>query len=305
MARENEKSIAAELQLQGQIEGLMSTISSNQTEVNNTLAYKLQCKIQNIHPTQIKVADGTSITCDNQISNFVWSIQGEEFTFPIRLLQVEGFHMVLVCDWLEAISHVEFDYKLRSIQFKRADRVVVLRALQKQAECTLISADSLYRMLGGQDQHDIAHIFSIHTDVQEYKSEAMVEDLLSQYSDVFAEPQGLPPLRGVEHHIILKERSIPKQIYPYRYSHTYKGEIEKIVQELLDNGMIRQSQSPFASSVLLVRKKDSTETSWKVKKKRNRRMRTTLQILDSVEEYPKLKQIGDLNTGDDIVPGSG
>lgn len=62
----------------------------------------------------------------------------------------------------------------------------------------------------------------------------------------------------MEHHILLKEDSIPKQMYPYRYSHTSKDEIEKMVKELLDTGVVRHSQSPFASLVLLVRKKYST-----------------------------------------------
>lgn len=166
--------------------------------------------------------------------------------------------MVLGCDWLEAISPVEFDYKLRSITFTKENKLVVLHALKKQAECTLISAASLYKMLGSADHHEFGHIFSLHAGVHTFKTAAPVEDLLAQFSDVFDEPQGLPPLRGVEHQIILKDGAVPKQIYPYRYSHAYKGEIEKIIQELLDTGTIRQSQSPFASPVLLVRKKDAT-----------------------------------------------
>lgn len=70
--------------------------------------------------------------------------------------------------------------------------------------------------------------------------------------------KGLPSVRGVEHQIVLKDDAIPKQFYPYRYSHTFKDEIKKIAQELLANGIIRRSQSPFAFPVLLVRKKDGT-----------------------------------------------
>ena len=45
---------------------------------------------------------------------------------------------------------------------------------------------------------------------------------------------------------------------PYRYSPLHKDEIERQVKELLSNGLITQSTSPFASPVLLVQKKDGT-----------------------------------------------
>lgn len=47
-------------------------------------------------------------------------------------------------------------------------------------------------------------------------------------------------------------------ITPYRHPKVYKDEIEKTIKELLDMEFIRRSSSPFASSVVLVKKKDGT-----------------------------------------------
>jgi hypothetical protein len=49
-------------------------------------------------------------------------------------------------------------------------------------------------------------------------------------------------------------------VKPYRYSPTQKDEIERQVKEMLTNGVIQPSLSPFASQVILVKKKDG---SWR------------------------------------------
>uniref|UniRef100_A0A2N9HQY9 RNA-directed DNA polymerase n=1 Tax=Fagus sylvatica TaxID=28930 RepID=A0A2N9HQY9_FAGSY len=92
-------------------------------------------------------------------------------------------------------------------------------------------------------------------------SEGDVQEVLEEFQTVFEEPQGLPPNRGHEHQIMLKAEAKPTSQRPYRYPFYQKGEIEKIVQELLESGCIRPSLSPFASPVLLVRKADG---SWRM-----------------------------------------
>lgn len=42
---------------------------------------------------------------------------------------------------------------------------------------------------------------------------------------------------------------------PYRHPHKFKEEIEKTIKELIEMGHIQPSSSPFASSVVLVKKK--------------------------------------------------
>ena len=67
---------------------------------------------------------------------------------------------------------------------------------------------------------------------------------------------GRPPERGVEHNIVLEEGTSPIQIPPYRHPKKFRDEIEKAIKELLELGLIRPSSSPYASLVVLVKKKD-------------------------------------------------
>jgi hypothetical protein len=56
----------------------------------------------------------------------------------------------------------------------------------------------------------------------------------------------------------LEEGVKPVITTPYRHPKKFKDEIEKAIKELLKMGHIRSSSSPFASFVVLVKKKDGT-----------------------------------------------
>lgn len=75
---------------------------------------------------------------------------------------------------------------------------------------------------------------------------------------MFATPTQLPPPRNQDHHIPLKPNSGPVNSHPYRCPIAHRAEIEKITKEMLEAGVIKASTSPFASPVLVVRKKDNT-----------------------------------------------
>ncbi|KZV58492.1 peroxidase 64 [Dorcoceras hygrometricum] len=82
-----------------------------------------------------------------------------------------------------------------------------------------------------------------------------LDGVLQLHERLFDEPRGLPPTRRQDHAIILKEGYGPVQVRPYLYAHHQKDEIEKMVTEMLQSGVIQPSCSPFSSSVILVKKR--------------------------------------------------
>jgi hypothetical protein len=82
--------------------------------------------------------------------------------------------------------------------------------------------------------------------------------VLHDHAVCFLTPKGLPPHRTYDHRITLLPGVQPVNVKPYRYSPQQKDEIERQIKDMLLQGIIRASQSPFASPVLLVRKKDGT-----------------------------------------------
>jgi hypothetical protein len=83
-------------------------------------------------------------------------------------------------------------------------------------------------------------------------------EIVSNYDDVFQVPKGLPPKRQVEHEIQLQQDVPLPNIGMYRLSILENAEINKQVQELIEQGVIRPSASPCGSPIILVPKKDGT-----------------------------------------------
>jgi len=87
-----------------------------------------------------------------------------------------------------------------------------------------------------------------------------IQHLLALYADVFQDPKTRPPQRSYDHSIPLQPGYVPVNSRPYHYSPQHKNKIESQVKKLLESGFITHSHSPFASLVLLVKKKDG---SWR------------------------------------------
>jgi hypothetical protein len=88
----------------------------------------------------------------------------------------------------------------------------------------------------------------------------VLSSLLQEFQDVFPDelPPGLPPLRGIEHRIdLIPGAPLPNKA-PYRINPEETKEIQRQVQQLIDNGHVRESLSPCAVPVILVPKRDGT-----------------------------------------------
>jgi hypothetical protein len=71
----------------------------------------------------------------------------------------------------------------------------------------------------------------------------------------------LPPPMDSDHKMKLKATSTPLNVRPYRVPQKQKEEVEKLIQEMLQDVVIRPSHSPYSSPAILVRKKDG---SWRL-----------------------------------------
>lgn len=99
---------------------------------------------------------------------------------------------------------------------------------------------------------------AVDTDLVGKERETLIE-LLSRYSDCFID--GVPTNRvttgKIKIELIDPHKTVQRR--PYRLSDVEKQIVREKISELLDAGVIRESSSPFASPILLVKKSDGSD----------------------------------------------
>ncbi|KAJ4772249.1 polyprotein [Rhynchospora pubera] len=185
------------------------------------------------------------------------------FKGAVRLLGVQGYDLILGMDWLSLHGPMTIDWKGGTVLLHKGDEQVTFTVQSEAAElhlCTEVLCPTTEGKKGNLMM--IAHISSITEGTcQSVPVPNLLQPILDQFNHVFQPPTGLPPHRSVDHTVPLIDSTKTISIRPYRYSYFQKMEIDKIIEELIGNGFIRPSTSPYSSPVLLVKKKDD---SWRL-----------------------------------------
>ena len=129
---------------------------------------------------------------------------------------------------------------------------------EPQVNDEFLSGKQLLKLSKNQGITFMYHLKAILFDNPNEPILVYVQTLLQQYASIFENPTTLPLFRETDHQIHLKHDVAPVNVKPYRYPQFQKIEMENLVQEMLQQGIIRVIHNPFSSLVLLVKKKDGS-----------------------------------------------
>ncbi|KAF5817053.1 putative nucleotidyltransferase, Ribonuclease H [Helianthus annuus] len=238
--------------------------------LDQKLANKLNCFTRGLPLMKVKVANGKALDCSQLCKDFQWTMQGKWFRTDVLLLPLDNYDMVLGIQWLQSLDDIVWNFKALTMKFTVDSQVIELKGIHSN-DVALCSLEKLTQLVskGGPSiqlqlfslQLDQSEKFQHQTTLSDLQHDVSIQALLDGYADVFQNPTSLPPDRSCNHRIHLIDESVTINKKAYRYPMGQKDVIEKMVQEMLDMGIIRHSVSPFASPVVLVKKKDG---SWRL-----------------------------------------
>ncbi|KAJ4780034.1 polyprotein [Rhynchospora pubera] len=236
---------------------------STHSFINPSLVDTTKWQVIHTNPLHVRIANGAAMATCTKCDELTFTLQNHELTGAVRLLNIQGYDLILGMDWLSLHGPMTIDWNSGQVQLYEGEQKLTFKVQTEVAEvhfcqgelCTLTESKKGSLLM-------IAHIFHVTEDTTNFPPvHSLLQPILQQFAHVFQEPTSIPPVRAIDHQIPLQDSTKAVSIRPYRYSYFQKKEIDKIVEELLANSFIRPSTSPFSSPVLLVKKKDD---SWRL-----------------------------------------
>lgn len=174
--------------------------------------------------------------------------------------------------WLRTLGPLQADFSIPSITFQHNHESITLRG-DPNPHPTKFTFHQICHLMHTNSVASF-HLLSIepvkHSPMPNDSSQTTasttsqfqpeIQNLLTHYPTMFQPPHNLPPSQAHDHRIPLLPNTPPVNAKPYSYPHSQKETMITLIHEMLHDGTIIPSTSPFSSPVLLVRKKDG---SWR------------------------------------------
>ncbi|XP_026419667.1 uncharacterized protein LOC113315618 [Papaver somniferum] len=205
----------------------------------------------------VNVANGDSLISQGICQDLHWDLHGHKFCSNLRVLPLGGFDMVLGADWLQKLGDITFNFAQLKISFMHHESYITLQGSPSKPSINIISGSSFNKFIKDNTPTLIGQFFAI-AHALPTPIPTPVQAIVDSFPDVFASPTALPPQRNLDHKIPLKPDSLPTSQKPYICPYIHKSLVEQLVQAMIYTGLIQPSNNPFASSILLVKKKNGT-----------------------------------------------
>jgi hypothetical protein len=148
------------------------------------------------------VANGERITCEGIIRDAPLLIDGALFPADLFVMPLAGYDVVLGTKWLGARGPIVWDLARRRMSFQHEGHTICWQGMPSSTAPRIQATVTV-------------------------AADALLDELLGAFDDIFAEPTDLPLARGCDHRIILKPDAAPVAVRPYRYPVAHKNELER------------------------------------------------------------------------------
>jgi hypothetical protein len=205
---------------------------SSTTFIDPSIIVKADLPIQNHEPVKVTMANGSNLWTQAITLGCQDSIQGHDFSTDFRVLNLEGYDLILGCDWIFEFSPIGINMKTREFMIEKGQKICLKDETLPNANF-LVSHKKMKRIIQKGAVGVVVYVHKLQVQEPDKEQPPQLKQLLEQYSDVFPEPTDLPPHRDVDHTIPLQPDAPIVNTRPYRLSHHQKDTMETLILQLL------------------------------------------------------------------------
>lgn len=171
----------------------------------------------------------------------------------MKVLNCEGSVVILGRDFLSTFPSVEFDWQGGRIRLGSSWMEPDLMVGGGQHSDRIALAMSEEPSGAAEDSKE----FDINPALPESQRRE-IEEVIRRHRGAFAQNPKRPEVTHVIEHVIETGEARPVKQRTSRMSPSTQAEVDKQIDDMLRNGICRESSSPWSSRVILVRKKDQS-----------------------------------------------
>jgi hypothetical protein len=237
---------------------LVALVDSGSTTsfIDPAVIEKSSITISNHDPEQVTVANGSVLWTHAMTTSCSYYIQGHDFNSAFKVLELQGYDIILVCGWIYEHSLVGLNLKTREFSIEKNGTKLTLVDETLSNKHLLVTHKKIKKLLRKGVVGALLYVHALQMLQYDTSTLPSIKRLLNKYMQVFEEPTQLPPTRTVDHKIPLQPGAPIVNSRPYRLSHKQKDTMEELVATLLKNQVIQPSVIPYSSLAILVKKKD-------------------------------------------------
>ena len=177
------------------------------------------------------------------------------FLVDLISLAINGYDVILGMDWL-AENYVQINCRTKEVTLCLPEEPVLKLSFQRTPKTLrIVSGKQVGKLIRSGA---IGYVAFLENQIKDKDQIGQVQ-VVKEFVDVFPEKLDVvPPQREVEFTIELLPGVAPISKTPYRMAPLELQELKIQLQELLEQGFVQPSTSPWGAPILFVKKKDGT-----------------------------------------------
>ena len=219
----NGESVPKTLHFQGSVQhssvSILVDSGSTHNFIQTRVAKHLGLPVHHAPQFSVMIGNEDKLQCDGICKDILVHIQGVCFMASFHVLPIQGAELVLGVQWLQDLGPVTINYQALTMQFMHLGQYVTLHGTHSSS----LDHSSHHQLRRLITTNSVATCFQLlaQSDVssKEFTNNPLITSVLGKFPHIFEITSSLPPLRDIQHPIVLQKDVSTINVKPYRYPH--------------------------------------------------------------------------------------